>query len=81
MKTAIVAMALLLGYLFVSEMQFRDEIAANRAEWLAANCLPQRPHEQGVITMRADGSTQCAVFENSRYGSAPRLVFAEVREQ
>lgn len=72
-------------YALVSEMDYRDAVARETAtreyrNWVARNCVPKKPHERGVIEVRADGSTQCALFENSGYGRSPRLVFAEVRE-
>ena len=72
-------------YLVVSEMDYRDAVARETAtrehrNWVARNCIPQRPNTRGVIEVRHDGSTQCAQYENAGYGRAPRLIFAEVRE-
>lgn len=85
MKTAIIGALLVVAYLAVSEMDYRDAVARETAtreyrNWVARNCVPKKPHERGVIEVRADGSTQCSRFENAGHGRAPRLVFAEVRQ-
>lgn len=75
----LLVVAAVAGWLYVQERDYRDQLAAGRDAWLAENCIPSQPHERGEITVRADGSTQCARFENVGYGRAERLVFAEVR--
>ena len=71
-------------YCVVSEMDYRDAVARETAvrehrNWVARNYIPQKPATRGIIEMRHDGSTSCAMYENAEFGSAPRLMFAEVR--
>ena len=85
MKPALVACFLIGAYCIVSEMDYRDAVASETFQrehrnWVQRNCIPQRPNTRGVIEVRNDGTTQCAVFENAGYGRAPKLVFAEARE-
>ena len=79
---ALCAIAALYGV--VSEMDYRDAVARETAtrehrNWVARNCIPQKANTRGVIEVRRDGSTSCAMYENAEFGSAPKLVFAEVR--
>ena len=73
------------GWLYANERDYRDAVARETAQrehrnWVARNCIPQRPHERAVIEVRHNGSTQCSRYENAGFGRAPVLVFAEVRE-
>lgn len=87
MKTVapiLLAAAIVVGWLFAHEHDYREALAmAERSKdyraWLADHCIPMRTNERGIIERRADGSTQCAIYENAGPGSAPRLLFAEVR--
>ena len=54
-------------YAVVSEMDYRDAVARETAtrehrNWVARNCIPQRPNTRGIIEARRDGSTSCAVY-------------------
>ena len=85
LKMILAAVFLIGAYALVSEMDYRDAVARETAtrehrNWVARNCIPTKPNEQGFIEVRHDGSTSCARFENAGYGRAPQLVFAEVRE-
>lgn len=85
MKTAAILALLLIGFGIVGELDYRDAVARETAtrehrNWVQRNCIPKKPGERGVIEVRPNGSTSCSVHERAGYGSAPRLVFAEVRE-
>jgi hypothetical protein len=85
MKPAIALVIVACCYAVVSEMDYRDAVARETEarelrNWIVRNCIPTRPNERGVIEVRQNGKTQCSIFENAQHGSAPRLVFAEVRE-
>ena len=85
MKHTLIAALLVVAYLTVSEMDYRDAVASETAarehrNWVQRNCIPTTPNTHGVIEVRHDGSTQCARYENAGHGRAPKLVFAEVRE-
>lgn len=78
---AVAAALVAVGY--VHERQFREEQAsAQRAfvAWAEDNCIPRSAGQRGVAERRRDGAVQCAIYENAGHGSAPRLVYAEVRE-
>ena len=84
-KAILIGCFLVGAYALVSEMDYQDAVAREtfareHRNWVARNCIPTKRHERGVIEVRADGSTQCARYENSGYGRVERLVFAEVRE-
>jgi hypothetical protein len=84
-NTALVVCLLAAGWLLVSTNDYDEAVARDTAareyrNWVARNCIPKKPNMQGVIEVRHDGSTQCAVYENAGFGRAARLVFAEVRE-
>lgn len=83
-KAILIGCFLFGAYALVSEMDYQDALAREtfareHRNWVARNCIPQRPNERGVIEVRHDGSTQCSRYENAGHGRAPRLVFAEVR--
>jgi hypothetical protein len=84
-KAILIGCFLFGAYALVSEMDYQDAVAREtfareHRNWVARNCIPQRPHERAVIEVRHNGSTQCSYYENAGYGRAPKLVFAEVRE-
>lgn len=71
---------LVAAYAFVSESDYREAVAQERQNWMASQCMPEQPGDRAVLVMHQDGSTQCSLYENAGYGSAPVLKFAEVRE-
>lgn len=84
-NAALVACLLACGYLLASTNDYDEAIARETAtrehrNWVQRNCIPQKPNEQGIITVRHDGATECKRLENVGYGRAAQVVFAEVRE-
>lgn len=81
LATIAIVSVLLGGYAIVAAIEDASASTGQQAsvEWLRRDCVPKKPGDRAVATMRTDGSTSCVISENTGYGRAPRLLSAEAR--
>lgn len=74
MKTVVCVVIVILGFVVVSEMDYRDQIAIAQER----ACIAQRIGQRAVSERRQDGSVSCVRFDNAVFGMAPRFVSGDV---
>ena len=73
MKTSFCIAIILIAYLFVSNEDYKDQLAASQER----NCIAQKVGERAVSNKTPKG-TSCVRYDNVGKGMVPRLKFAEV---
>lgn len=74
MKTAIILLLIGSAYLYVSNEDYKDQVAISQER----NCIATISGERAISERRRDGTVTCARYVNAEYWMVPRLTSVEL---